>query len=92
MIIAKVIGNIVATIKHPAYVGHTLFLVQPMTLTDQAAEESFVAIDRAQAGIGDTVLIMREGSGARQILNDNTAPIISVIVGIIDSVEIDDFS
>jgi microcompartment protein CcmK/EutM len=88
MIIAKVIGTLVSTIKHPAYLGKKLLLVQPMSLVGQSESESFIAIDEAQAGLGDTVLIMREGSGARQITEIEDAPIISVIVGILDSVEI----
>jgi microcompartment protein CcmK/EutM len=43
--------------------------------------------DNTQAGIGDTVLVLREGSGARQVLRNPDACIISVIVGIIDQVE-----
>ncbi|MEM7030008.1 MAG: EutN/CcmL family microcompartment protein [Chloroflexota bacterium] len=90
MIIAKVIGNIVSTMKHPAYQGHKLFLVQPMMLGEQHEDDAFVAVDRVRAGIGDTVLVLREGSGARQILADDTAPIISIIVGILDGMEIKD--
>lgn len=92
MIIGKVIGTIIATIKHPAYHGRKLFLIQPMHLHDQAEDEAFVAIDAAQAGIGDTVLVLREGNGARQITQVDDAPIISVIVGILDSVEIDEIT
>lgn len=88
MIIAKVIGTIIATLKHPAYQDKKLFLVQPLRLPDQTEDEAFVAIDETHAGIGDAVLVMREGSGARQITQIADAPIISVIVGILDSVEI----
>ena len=48
----------------------------------------FVALDNSQAGIGDTVLVLREGSGARQVLENKDACVISVIVGIVDSVSI----
>ena len=88
MVIGKVIGTIISTIKHPAYHGRKLLLIQPMHLAGQTEDETFVAIDEAQAGIGDTVLVMREGSGARQIVAIADAPIISVVVGILDSVEI----
>ena len=88
MVIGKVIGTIISTIKHPAYHGRKLLLIQPMHLAGQTEDETFVAIDEAQAGIGDTVLVMREGSGARQIVAVADAPIISVVVGILDSVEI----
>ena len=90
MIVGKVIGTIIATIKHPAYHGRKLFLIQPMHLSGQTEDEAFVAIDAAQAGIGDTVLVMREGNGARQITQLDKAPIISVVVGILDSVEINE--
>ncbi|OGO43822.1 MAG: hypothetical protein A2Z04_02200 [Chloroflexi bacterium RBG_16_57_9] len=88
MVIAKVIGTVVSTIKHPAYHGWKLLVVQPLNLPGAAEEESIVAIDAARAGMGDTVLVMREGSGARQITRNPEAPIISVVVGVIDSVEI----
>ena len=90
MEIAKVIGTIISTIKHPAYHSKKLLLVQPLTVVGQAEPESFVAIDESHAGIGDTVLILREGGGARQITQIKDAPIISVIVGILDSVEIEE--
>jgi len=92
MIIAKVIGTVVSTIKHPAYQGQKLLLVQPMHLQGQREDHSFVAVDNAQAGVGDTVLVMREGGGARQVLQVENAPIISVIIGILDAVEIKDIS
>ncbi len=88
MFICRVIGTIVSTIKHPAYQDRKLLLVQPMHLTGNAEEEAFIAIDAAQAGVGDAVLVMREGSGARQIVANPEAPIISVVVGVLDSVEL----
>lgn len=87
MVIAKVVGTVVSTIKHPAYHGYKLHLVQPMNLPGETAEEVFVALDSAHAGVGDTVLVMREGNAARQITQIKDAPIISMIVGILDSVE-----
>ena len=88
MIIAKVIGTLVSTIKHPAYTGYKLLIVQPLHLPGDKPDADFVALDHAQAGIGDTVLVLREGSGARQITGIADAPIISAVVGILDSVEL----
>lgn len=88
MVIAKVVGTVVSTVKHPAYHGWKLLVVQPRHLAGAAEEESFIAIDAARSGIGDTVLVMREGNGARQITCNPEAPIISVVVGVVDSVEI----
>ena len=88
MIIAKVIGTVVSTLKHPAYHGYKLQVVQPLYDPGTSPDEAFLAIDSIRAGVGDTVLVMREGSGARQITQIKDAPIISVIVGILDAVEI----
>ena len=88
MVIAKVVGTVVSTIKHPAYHGYKLQLVQPLHLPNQMPDEAFLALDHAHAGVGDTVLVMREGGAAREITQIKDAPIISMIVGILDSVEI----
>ena len=86
MILAKVIGTVVTTISHPHYKNRRLLVVQPLFIEGDKANEDFLALDNTQAGIGDTVLINREGGGARQVLNNPDACIISVIVGIVDSV------
>lgn len=88
MVIAKVVGTIVSTIKHPAYRGYKLQVVQPLHFPGESPDEDFLALDNAHAGVGDIVLVMREGNGARQITQIEDAPIISMIVGILDSVEI----
>lgn len=86
MILAKVIGTVVTTISHPHYKNRRLLVVQPLHCDGDQANEDFLALDNTQAGIGDTVLINREGGGARQVLNNPDACIISVIVGIVDSI------
>ncbi len=89
MIIGKVTGTIVTTISHPHYKGRRLLVVQPLTLPGDPPDGDFVALDNSQAGIGDTVLVNREGNGARGVLNNPDACVISVIVGIVDSLYID---
>jgi ethanolamine utilization protein EutN len=89
MVIGKVVGTVVTTISHPHYKDRRLLVVQPMALPGQAQDGDFVALDASQAGIGDTVLVNREGNGARQVLANPEAAVISVIVGIIDSVDMD---
>lgn len=86
MILAKVVGTVVTTISHPDFKNRRLLVVQPLGLPGEAPDEDFIALDASHAGIGDTVLINREGGGARQVLNNPDAPVISVIVGIVDSV------
>lgn len=88
MILAKVVGTVVTTISHPDFKHRRLLVVQPLGLEGEGAEQDFIALDNSQAGIGDTVLINREGNGARQVLNNPDACVISVIVGIVDSVYI----
>lgn len=86
MILGKVVGTVVATVGHPHYKGRRLLVVQPLGLEDEAPDGDFLALDASQAGVGDTVLVNREGGGARQVLGNPDACVISVIVGIVDSV------
>jgi len=88
MIIGKVVGTIVITISHPHYKNRRLLVVQPLVMDGDQPDpgDDFIALDNTQAGIGDTVLVNREGNGARQVLNIPDGAVISVIVGIVDSV------
>jgi microcompartment protein CcmK/EutM len=85
MILAKVVGTVVTTISHPHYKDRRLLVCQPLVMPGDKADDDFLALDSTHAGIGDTVLINREGNGARQVLKNPDACIISVIVGIVDS-------
>ncbi len=85
MIIGKVVGTVVTTIGHPHYKNRRLLVVQPLALPGQPEDGDFIALDNSHAGIGDTVLVNREGNGARQALQNPDACVISVIVGIVDS-------
>jgi microcompartment protein CcmK/EutM len=87
--LCRVKGNIVATVKLPAFHGHKLMIVQPLDEAQRDVGDSFIAIDLAQAGEGDVVLVLQEGNGARQLLRAPGAPIRSLIVGIVDAVDVD---
>lgn len=89
MVVGKVVGTVVATISHPHYKSRRLLVVQPLLLEGETADEDFIALDNTQAGIGDTVLVNREGNGARQALKNPDAAVISVIVGIVDLVHVE---
>ena len=100
MLLADVVGTVVMTVKHPAYDGEKLMAVQPLNEAGRAVGQVILAIDRAQAGVGDRVLILREGSGIRQIVGRDMGkataeavtmdwPVRSLIVGIVDAVEVD---
>ena len=81
------VGPMWAAVKHPAFAGKTLLVVQPLDEHDGDTGPSFVAIDHAQAGVGDKVLVLTEGNGVRQILKaGDLVPIRSIIVGVVDQV------
>jgi ethanolamine utilization protein EutN len=90
--LGKVVGTVVTTISHPDYKNRRLLVVQPLTLPGDEATGDFIALDNTQAGIGDTVLVNREGNGARQALNQPDGCVISVIVGIVDSLYLAELS
>ncbi|NOZ70442.1 MAG: EutN/CcmL family microcompartment protein [Chloroflexi bacterium] len=91
MYVGRVVGTVVATIKHPAYEGYKLLTVAREGLDTGLDSKYDIALDTAQAGIGDRVLVLDEGNGARQVLNmEPWGPVRAVVVGIVDEVEISD--
>jgi ethanolamine utilization protein EutN len=88
MYIGRVSGNVVATIKHEAFQGHKLLLVEQLGLDGQPTGQYDICVDVAQAGVGDRVLVLDEGNGARQILKRKVAPVRAVVVGIVDDVDL----
>lgn len=88
MIIGKVVGTVVTTISHPDYKHRRQLVIQPLGFEEGDEGGDFVALDNSHAGVGDTVLVLNEGNGARQVLDNMGACVISVIIGIVDSVHI----
>lgn len=84
MITGRVIGSIYSTINHPFYDGKKLMIVEKTDPSGSARGDYLIAIDSVGAGPGETVLVLDEGNGARQIIGSSDAPVRSVIVGIID--------
>ena len=89
MIVGKVVGTVVTTISHAHYKDRRLLVVEPLYMEGDKAGGDFLALDNSQAGIGDTVLVLREGSGARHVMNNPDACVVSVIVGIVDSISVE---
>ena len=87
MILGKVVGNLHSTINHPFYDGKKMLVVEKIEMDGKTGSGYLVAVDRAGAGPGETVLILDEGNGARQVLESKDGPIRSVIVGIVDSID-----
>ncbi len=86
MYIGKVIGTVVATVKIDHLEGRKLLLVDQLDLEGRETGGYDIAVDTVQAGPGDTVLVIDEGNGARQVLGLDPGAIRAVIVGIIDEV------
>jgi ethanolamine utilization protein EutN len=87
VILARVIGTLTSTHKDPELVDYKLMVVQPLDLDDAPDGEELIAVDRVDAGIGEKVLIVKEGNAARQITGRDKVPIQAVIVGVVDHVD-----
>ena len=90
MLISRVIGEIVATRKHPSHEGQKILLVQPLQLDGSNRGNALVAMDAAGAGVGDLVLVALDGYSAMSSLGRPTSPIDMAVIGIIDCVELVD--
>ena len=88
--IGKVIGTVVATVKISHLEGRKLLLVDQVDLQGEETGYYDIAVDVAQAGPGDTVLVIDEGNGARQILGLDPGAVRAVIVGVVDEVMLSD--
>lgn len=87
MILGKVIGNVVSTIKLPVFQGYKILIVQPVNDKEEPQGKTILALDTVQAGVGDTVLVIDEGNSSRLIMNNSMAPVRTMIVGIVDLVK-----
>jgi ethanolamine utilization protein EutN len=88
MIIAKVIGNVVASQKHETHEGKKILLVQPLDLEGNPAGDPIVALDAAGAGVGERVLAVQEGFSAMTSVGHTESPIDAAVIGVIDLVEL----
>jgi microcompartment protein CcmK/EutM len=86
MFVAEVIGNAWATRKHRALNGHRLLLVRPINpATGQPVGDAVMALDGGvQSGPGSVVLVVDEGGSARGMIKDESAPVRTVICGVVD--------
>lgn len=86
MILAKVISSVVSSHKDSSFTGKAIFVIQPLNDNLIPTGARYLAFDHVQAGVGDTVLICREGNGCRQMWGNSEAPVNSVIAAIVDQV------
>ncbi len=89
MTLAKVKGNIVSTQKNSNLKGQKLLIVHPIDLENKyIGKKDVIALDFVNAGIGDIVLLVQEGKAVQQILGHRKAPVHSIIVAIVDSIDV----
>src|ERR1700724_3997170 len=89
MLIARVIGELVATQKHASHEGRKLLLVQPLNLDGSNRGDAVVALDAVDAGVGDRVLLVTEGFSAMTAGGRPESPIDMAVVGVIDRIDLD---
>src|SRR6266567_2246385 len=89
MLIARVLGEVVATQKHSSHEGCKLLLVQPLNLDGADRGDAVVAVDAVDAGQGDRVLLVTEGFSAMTSVGRPESPIDMAVIGVIDILDLD---
>ena len=90
MQIGRVVGTVVSTQKHRKFEGAKLLLVQPLNIDDTPRGAALLAVDGVGAGVNEKVLVVLEGRAAGEALGKKGAPVDAAIIGIIDTVTIND--
>lgn len=88
MLIARVVGDLVATRKHPSHEGRKLLLVQPLNLDGTNRGDPLVALDAVDAGVGDQVLVTTEGFSAMTAVERPQSPIDMAVIAFIDRIDL----
>ena len=89
MLLAKIVGTVVATRKDPRLVSNKLLVVRAIDPRGKAEGGYLVALDTVDAGVGETVLVV-SGSSARMAAGMKDVPVDAAIVGIVDTIEVAD--
>jgi ethanolamine utilization protein EutN len=87
--LGRVSGTVVSTINHPIFDNRRLLICDLLDATGADTGGYLICVDTVGAGVGETVLVIDEGNSARQVVGDTTAPLRSVIVGIVDELVVD---
>jgi microcompartment protein CcmK/EutM len=88
LLIARIIGEVVATQKHSSHEGRKILVVQPLNLDGSNRGDAVLALDAVDAGIGDKVLLVTEGFSAMTSVGRPQSPIDMAVIGYIDAVEL----
>ncbi len=89
MFIGKVLGNVVSSVKNKKLEGLKLMLVRQTDINGNLTGKPLVAVDSVDSGEGDSVLVLKEGGSAKMVLKRGTIPLNLVIVGVIDTIDLD---
>ncbi len=84
MFLAKVVGNVVATVKDESHAGYKLMIARAIDMNGNEVSEDIICFDAADSGIGDTVLINDDGGAGQMLLDDEKCIIDNVIAGVVD--------
>lgn len=87
MILATVMGTVTSSDKNAELLEYKLLVVQPLTLGGEPTGDEMIAIDRVDAGVGDRVLVSREGTGARLVTGRERIPLQNMVIGVVDRVD-----
>jgi ethanolamine utilization protein EutN len=88
MLLARVVGNVVASQKNAKLEGTKLLLVQPEDVNGAPRGAAVLAIDSVDAGVGDRVLLIQDGRSAQLILGKGVAAVDAAVIGVVDAVEL----
>ncbi|HWI61398.1 MAG TPA: EutN/CcmL family microcompartment protein [Symbiobacteriaceae bacterium] len=88
MLMARVKGHMVATVKLPCFQGEKLLVVEPLDTAGRPDGTEVVACDRAGAGVGDLVLLLQEGGSCRAVMEKMDAPVEALVVAVIDRINL----
>lgn len=89
MILSRVVGTLVASVKTKSHENYKILVVRPIDLTGTYIGDSIIALDTAQAGKGDCVLIIQEGNSIRSIMKDDDGAVDALIIGVVDYITTD---
>jgi len=89
VILARVVGQVVSTMKRPQFAGAKLLLVQPETPGGEARGNTLLAIDSVGAGVSERVIVVLEGRAAGEALGRKLSPVDAAVVGIVDAIDVE---
>jgi ethanolamine utilization protein EutN len=88
VILARVTGTLTSSDKDPELAATKLLVVQPLDLDGDPDGDEVIAVDRVDAGVGDRVLVSREGNAARQVTGRDRIPLQNLVIGVVDRIDL----